>query len=126
MVVVAWLSVATVGFISATVTAARLDAYLRHPRGMRPMPGMPQMMAQMMGTPERQLLADVRRTIWLAALAGVVVAAVVGTLTARQITAPLRRLADAAVRIGGGGPPPHGRPGPPRGAGGPPPPPQPP
>ena len=102
MVVAAWLSVATVGFISATVTAARFDAYLRHPRGMRPMPGMPQMMAQMMGTPERQLLADVRRTIWLAALAGVIVAAVVGTLTARQITAPLRRLADAAVRIGGG------------------------
>src|SRR3972149_1962893 len=60
MVVAAWLSVATVGFISATVTAARFDAYLRHPRGMRPMPGMPQMMAQMMGTPARQVLAGAR------------------------------------------------------------------
>ncbi len=101
MVAAAWLSVAAVGLISTRMTAQRVDAYLRHASGM-PMPGMRQMMAQMMGAPERQLLADVRRATWLAALAGVVLAAVVGTLTARRITAPLRRLADAAGRIGAG------------------------
>lgn len=101
IVAAAWLSVAAVGLISGRLTAQRVDAYLRHASGM-PMPGMGRMMAQMMGAPERRLLADVRRATWLAAAAGAVLAAVVGTLTARRITAPLRRLAEAAGRIGAG------------------------
>ncbi|MDR7584663.1 MAG: ATP-binding protein [Armatimonadota bacterium] len=101
MVATAWLSVAAVGLISTSLTAQRLDTYLRHASAM-PMAGMRRMMVQMMGAPEQRLLADVRRATWLAALAGAVLAAVVGTVTARRITAPLRRLADAAGRIGAG------------------------
>jgi len=107
MVVAAWLSVAAVGLISARLTVARFDAYLRHTVQVeRHMPGMPAQMQQMMrgllGVPERRFLAEVRRAIWLAALVGVLVAAVVGTLTARQITEPLQRLTAAAARIGRG------------------------
>lgn len=102
MVVAAWLSVATVGFIGARSTAARFDAYLRHRDGPVLAPERQRMMGRMMGLPERRLLGDVRRGLWLAALAGLAVAAVVGTLTARQITAPLRQLSTAAARIGRG------------------------
>lgn len=99
LVLVSWLSVATVGFVAARLTAARFDIYLRHIPGM---PQMREMMRAMMGAPERQFLDDVRRAIWLAALIGLGVAALAGTVTARQITAPLRDLATAARRIGTG------------------------
>lgn len=98
LVLVAWLSVAAVGVVTARLTEARFDAYLRHAPGG----GMGAMMRQMMGTPERRFLDDVRRAIWLAAVIGLGVAAVAGTVTARQITAPLQALAGAARRIGGG------------------------
>jgi len=99
LILVAWLSVAIVGVLTARLTADRFTLYLRHAPGM---PQMQVMMRAMMGPPERAFLADVRRAIWLAALLGAAVAAVVGTLGARRITAPLRGLADAARRIGGG------------------------
>ncbi len=109
MVVAAWLSVATVGVISARLTEARFDVYFRHRVGMGRLPPPPGMretgmrqMARMMDAPEQELFAGVRRAIWAAALAGILVAVVVGTLTARQITAPVRRLAAAATRIGRG------------------------
>ncbi len=102
MIVAALLSVATVGMITQRLTAARFDAYLRDVMPMRQPPGMRSMMTVMMGAPEQRLLADVRQAIWIAALAGIALAAVVGTLTARQISAPLRRLASAAGRIGAG------------------------
>lgn len=97
LVLVAWLSVAAVGVVTARLTEARFDAYLRHAPG-----GMGAMMRQMMGAPERRFLGDVRQAIWLAAVIGLGVAAVAGTVTARQITAPLQALAGAARRIGGG------------------------
>lgn len=99
LVLVAWLSVAAVGFATARLTAARFDVYLRHAAGM---PRMQRMMRAVMGVPERQLLNDVRQAIWLAALIGLAIAAVVGTITARQITEPLRSLVASARRIGRG------------------------
>jgi len=87
-----------VGLVTARLTASRFDAYLRH----APTPGMGAMMQQMMGGPERRLLEDVRRAIWFAAVIGLGVAAVAGTVTARQITAPLQALALAARRVGRG------------------------
>lgn len=99
LVLVAWLSVGTVGFVTARLTASRFNVYLRHVPGM---PRMQSLMRTMMGAPERQFLNDVRRAIWLAALIGLAVAAVVGTITARQITEPLRSLVAAARRIGKG------------------------
>lgn len=102
LILVAWLSVAIVGVLTARVTADRFTVYLRHAPGMPGMPQMQIMMRTMMSGPERTFLTDVRRAIWLAALLGAAVAAVVGTIGARRITAPLRALADAARRIGRG------------------------
>lgn len=99
LILVAWLSVAIVGVLTARLTADRFTVYLRRAPGM---PQMQVMMRVMMGAPERTFLTDVRRAIWLAALLGAAVAAVVGTIGARRITAPLRGLADAARRIGRG------------------------
>ena len=98
LLVVVLLSVGVVGVVSTILTRARFEAYLGH----RPMPGMQTMMRQMMGTPERRLLDDVRWGIWLAAAIGVGVAAVAGTVAARQITGPLQALAAGARRIGRG------------------------
>ncbi len=99
LILVAWLSVAIVGVLTARLTADRFTVYLRRAPGM---PQMQIMMRTMMGGPERTFLTDVRRAIWLAALLGAAVAAVVGTIGARRITAPLGALADAARRIGRG------------------------
>lgn len=98
LVLVAWLSVAAVGVVTARLTAARFEAYLRY----GPMAGMRTMMREMLGGPERRFLGDVRRAIWVAAVVGAGVAALAGTVTARRITAPLQALARASRRIGRG------------------------
>jgi signal transduction histidine kinase len=98
LVFVALLSVAAVGFVAVMLTGARFEAYLGH----RPSAGMRPMMREMMGSPERRLLADVRWGIWGAAAVGAGVAAIVGTVAARRITGPLAALAAGARRIGGG------------------------
>jgi two-component system sensor histidine kinase BaeS len=99
-VLAAWISVALVGVAAARFTAARFDAFVRH------MPQLSaqgrQMMRSMMGSPEQRFLDDVRRAIWFAAVIGLGVAAVAGTVTARRITAPLQDLAVGARRIGRG------------------------
>ena len=99
-VLVALVSVAAVGLAAARFTAARFDAFVRH----MPQTGAQgrQMMRGMMGGPERQFLADVQRAIWFAAVIGLGVATVAGTVTARRITAPLQTLATGARRIGRG------------------------
>lgn len=99
LVLVALLSVAAVGLVTARLAESRVEAYLRH--GGR-IPGMGAMMREMMGGPERRLLADVRQAIWIAAVIGLGVAMVAGTVTARTITAPLQTFADAAARVGQG------------------------
>lgn len=99
-VLVAWISVALVGVAAARFTAARFDAFVRHmPQGGGQ--GR-QMMRGMMGSPERRFLDDVQRAIWFAAVIGLGVATVAGTVTARRITAPLQALATGARRIGRG------------------------
>jgi signal transduction histidine kinase len=50
-------------------------------------------------TLEAQFLQDVNRALWWAGLAAVVVALVLGLLLARQLTAPLRALTEAARRL---------------------------
>lgn len=98
LVLVAWLSVAVVGAVTARLTTSGFEAYLRH----GPMAGMRTMMREMLGFPEQRFLGDVRRAIWLAAAIGAGVAVLAGTMTARQITAPLQALAASARRIGQG------------------------
>jgi signal transduction histidine kinase len=65
-------------------------------------PQMRTMMQGMMGSPEARFLGDMRRAIWFAAVIGLGIATVAGTVTARQITAPLQDLALRARRIGRG------------------------
>lgn len=98
-VLVAWISVALVGWAAARFTAARFDAFVRHMPQSSSMRGM---MRGMMSVPERQLLSDVQRAIWFAAVIGLGLATVAGTVTARRITAPLQDLAVGARRIGRG------------------------
>jgi signal transduction histidine kinase len=102
LVLVAWLSVAVVGVVTARLTAERFAAYLQHTPMMRAMPGMQTMMRVMMGAPEREFLQGVRRAVWTAAALGLLVAVVVGTLMAQQLTRPLGRLADAARQVARG------------------------
>ncbi|MDI6773496.1 MAG: ATP-binding protein [bacterium] len=63
---------------------------------------MRRMMRRMMGPEELHFLAQLRRTTWLAALAGGLAAVLLGILMARYLTTPLRRMSDAASRIGRG------------------------
>lgn len=63
---------------------------------------MRRMMQRMMGPEELHFLAQLRRTTWLAALAGGLAAVLLGILMARYLTIPLRRMSDAAARIGRG------------------------
>jgi signal transduction histidine kinase len=99
-VLVAWISVALVGVAAARFTRARFDAFVRH----MPQLGAQgrQMMRGMMGSPERRFLEDMQRAIWFAAVIGLGIATVAGTVTARRITAPLQDLAVGARRIGRG------------------------
>jgi signal transduction histidine kinase len=99
-VLVAFVSVAAVGVAAARLTAARFDAFIGHMPQAGPQAR--QMMRGMMGGPERRLFEDLQRAIWFAAVIGLGVAAVAGTVTARQITAPLQALATGARRIGRG------------------------
>ncbi|MDR7482125.1 MAG: HAMP domain-containing protein [Armatimonadota bacterium] len=64
--------------------------------------GMSAMMRRMMGAPELRFLGALRRATWLAALAGVLAAVLVGIAVTRYLTAPLRQMAEAASRIGRG------------------------
>ncbi len=99
-VLVAGVSVGAVGIAAARLTAARFDAFVRHmPQTAAPMQGM---MRGMIGSPERRFLGDMQRAIWFAAVIGLGVATVAGTVTARRITAPLQALAVGARRIGRG------------------------
>jgi len=98
-VLVAWISVAAVGVAAARLTAGRVQAFLAH---MPQAPQMREMMRGMMGSPEARFLGDVRRAIWFAAVIGLGIATVAGTVTARRITAPLQDLATSARRIGRG------------------------
>ena len=98
-VLVAWISVAAVGAAAARLTAGRVQAFIAH---MPQAPQMREMMRGMIGSPEARFLGDVRRAIWFAAVIGLGIATVAGTVTARRITAPLLDLAMSARRIGRG------------------------
>lgn len=99
-VLVAWISVAAVGVAAGRLTASRARAFLQHmPQAS---PQMRQMMRGMMASPEQRFLWDLQRAIWFAAVIGLGVATVAGTVTARRITAPLSALASGARRIGRG------------------------
>lgn len=106
---VASVLVAVVGlFIAALLvnqfTEREFQGYVAQTLGNRGMMGnrMPDMMRSMMGSPERNFLAGVERSLWLGGAAAIVVAILLSWQTSRQITSPLRRLTAAAGKIAGG------------------------
>jgi signal transduction histidine kinase len=98
-VLVAWISVAAVGVAATRLTTGRVQAFIAH---MPQAAQMREMMRGMTENSEARFLGDVRRAIWFAAVIGLGIATVAGTVTARRITAPLRDLATSARRIGRG------------------------
>ncbi len=131
-VTVALVSIAAVVVISSATIRAEFDHYFLGGPMMQPPPGqvppgqlppaqrppsaigrprmphmtdpgeMRRMMRRMMGPEELHFLEQLRRTTWLAALAGGLAAVLLGILMARYLTTPLRRMSDAAGRIGRG------------------------
>ncbi len=121
-VAVALVSVAAVGVISSATIRAEFDHYFLRGPMMLPPPGpsapegilrrrmphvaspeeMRRMMQRMMGPEELRFLAQMRRTTWLAAVAGGLAAVLLGVLMARYLATPLRRMSVAAGRIGQG------------------------
>lgn len=116
-VTVALVSVAAAGIITSATIRAEFDHYFLGGPMMLPPPGavgrprmphmtdpgeMRRMMRRMMGPEELHFLAQLRRTTWLAALAGGLAAVLLGILMARYLTTPLRRMSHAAARIGQG------------------------
>jgi two-component system sensor histidine kinase BaeS len=105
-----WLKFAAVSAVSAVVgigiaallirnaTSRDFGSYLQHARGMG------QMMGGgfgniMMGPFETEFLSAIGRSLWIAGIIAVAVAAGIAILFSRQITAPLSRLGVAAARV---------------------------
>jgi signal transduction histidine kinase len=114
---VALASIAATAWMTGALVRAEFDRYFfgmpmmedRTQAGPeRPMPHMRggaemrSMMQRVMGLPELRFLDQLRRATWLAALAGVLAAVLLGVVVARYLALPLRRLSHAAERVGRG------------------------
>ncbi len=75
-------------------TGTNFSQYLRHVQGMGQMMGGG--FGNMMGPNEAQFLGSVNSSLWIAGIIAVIVAGAVAVLFAREITAPIRRLSEAA------------------------------
>ncbi|MFH1736940.1 MAG: ATP-binding protein [Actinomycetota bacterium] len=64
--------------------------------------GMNQMMRRMMGAPEQRFLAVVNRSLWVAALVVILVAAITSAIFARRLTSPVQHMTRAAKEIAAG------------------------
>jgi signal transduction histidine kinase len=107
-----WLKIAGVAALTAIAgivvaallihnsTANDFNQYLRHISGMQGMMG--GQGPNMMGVNETAYLDSVNRALWVAAVAAVALAALIAVLFSRQITAPLRRLSQAAGKVAQG------------------------
>ncbi len=117
---IAIVSAAAVAVLTSASVRAEFDRYLfggppagriapdrpgeapqRMPRMMSP-EQMRAMMRRVMGAPELRFLDQLRRAAWQAAGVGVLAAVLLGILTARYLTAPLRRMSAAAAQVGRG------------------------
>lgn len=105
-VVAAVLGVVLVAILAYRSTSSDFGAFLRHMEGMEGMMG-GGMMAGMMGSPSmaraaNDFLDNLRQTLWIAGIVGVVLAIVLGALFTRQIVAPLGKVSTAARRVAQG------------------------
>ena len=64
--------------------------------------GMNRMMNRLMGAPEQRFLAIVNRSLWVAALVVILVAAITSAIFARRLTSPVQHMTRAAKEIAAG------------------------
>lgn len=98
--------VVLVAILAYRSTSSEFSAFLRLMEGMERMMG-GGMMGGMMGSQsfiqaQSDFLDNLRRTLWIAGIAGVVVAILLGALFTRQIVAPLGKVTAAAKRVAHG------------------------
>ncbi len=109
------IAVGLVAYLANVTTANDFGLYYQHMSGtyqgagpgqggmMGMMNGqMGQHMGALLGQPEREFLAGVNSSLWLAGAVAIFIALVLSLLLARQITLPLRALSSAARRIAAG------------------------
>lgn len=106
---VAVVAVALVAYLMNTFTSRQFFGYLSHVQAMQQMMGAGGMMGGQMGGiipplggAERDFLAAINRSLWVAGFIAGGVALVMGLLLTRHIVAPLHRLTFAARRIAAG------------------------
>jgi signal transduction histidine kinase len=107
-----WLKMAAVSAATAVIgvlaaallirnaTTNQFGSYLEHIGRMNGMMGGG--FGGMMGAPETTFLASINTSLWMAGAIAVAIAAVVGIVFSRQITAPLRRLSAAVGKVARG------------------------
>jgi signal transduction histidine kinase len=106
--IIAFLSITVVSIVINRVIADQFTSYLMHgPMAVSGHPGSPQMGASLMlhilsGPLEQSFLRSVNQWTWITAILTASIAALVGVLFARRITAPLKELSEAAQKISDG------------------------
>jgi two-component system sensor histidine kinase BaeS len=105
---IAVFSIVIVSIVINRVIADQFADYLMHgPMAGSAHPGSPQLGARLMlhmlsGPLEQSFIQSVNKSTWITALITAALAALVGVLFARKITAPIKELSKAARKISGG------------------------
>lgn len=95
--------VLTVGIVARNALAAAFDAYLANlPTPAGAMAGRPRMGRMMLGGAEQTFVASVDRSVYVGAIAAVLIATVVAILLARYLSRPIRTLEVAAEGLAQG------------------------
>jgi len=103
ILVVSLGAVLTVGLVARNALAAAFDAYLTTlPSSTAGMQGRGRMGRIMLGAAEQTFVASVDRSVYIGAIAAVVVTAVVAVLLARYMSRPIQRLEVAAEGLAHG------------------------
>lgn len=105
-VIAATLGVVMVAILAYRSTSSDFNAFLRHMESMEGMMGGGMMTAMMGSQTMTQAASDfldnLRQTLWIAGIAGVILAILLGALFTRLIVAPLGKVSAAAGRVARG------------------------
>lgn len=96
----ATLGVILVALLTYRYTSTNFSTFLEHMAGMQGMMG--GVMNQAFVQEQQDFLSNLRQTLLIAGIAGVVIAIVLGAIFTRQIVAPLGKVAAAAGRVAKG------------------------
>jgi two-component system sensor histidine kinase BaeS len=95
------LGVVLVAILVYRYTSSDFSIFLTHLQSMQGMMG-GMMGDQTVAQVEQDFLGNLKQTLWIAGIAGVVIAIVLGAIFTRQIVAPLGKVAAAAGRVAQG------------------------